>query len=182
MREECVGLIRPELTIGDVTQILEGEQATVTGVITETKHHLGAQGFFTSFITDSGGVILDDDGANISVAITSSVWGANRQRRMTDFIRKPVTARSGDTGSQGAIGITGAEGPQGVQGIQGIPGATAPQVLRVSRELLERRVYKEKLELEYLLAETLVRFYAKRALQTLILNGVTSIKEVTPYP
>lgn len=122
VKEQCVGLIRPELIVGDVAQLNEGGINTVTGVITETKHQLGSQGFFTTFVTDSGGVILADNGTDIAVAITSSVWGANRSRRMSDFIRKPTTARSGDTGAQGFQGIQGIQGETGPQGIQGAQG------------------------------------------------------------
>lgn len=88
IREQCVGLIRPWLIIGDVAQLSEGGVTTVTGVITEIKHQMGAQGFFTTFVTDSGGEILADDGTDLTVAIASSVWGENRQRRITDFIKK----------------------------------------------------------------------------------------------
>ena len=122
VKEQCVGLIRPELTVGDVAQLNEGGINTVTGVITETKHQLGSQGFFTTFVTDSGGIILADNGTDIAVAITSSVWGANRSRRVSDFIRKPTTARSGDTGAQGFQGIQGIQGETGPQGIQGAQG------------------------------------------------------------
>lgn len=88
IREQCVGPLRPWLIVGDVAQMQEGESATVTGAITELRHQLGAQGFFTTFTTDSGGEIVADDGTDLSVVIASTVWGANRQRRMTDFIKK----------------------------------------------------------------------------------------------
>jgi len=137
IKEQCTGLIRPELTIGDIAQLNEGGINTVTGVVTETKHQLGPQGFVTTFITDSGGVILADDGTNLAVAITASVWGANRQRRMTDFIAKPTAGRkgAGDTGAQGtsgpaglpggtgATGAAGTDGAAGINGTDGAPGA-----------------------------------------------------------
>lgn len=138
IKEQCTGLIRPELTVGDVAQMNEGGTNTVTGVVTETKHQMGPQGYFTTFVTDSGGVILADDGTNLAVAITSSVWGANRQRRMTDFIQKPTGGRAGagDTGvsgpaglagldgAAGATGATGTAGTNGAEGLDGLDGAT----------------------------------------------------------
>ena len=124
IKEQCTGLIRPELTVGDVAQMNEGGTNTVTGVITETKHQMGPQGYFTTFVTDSGGVILADDGTNLAVAITSSVWGANRQRRMTDFIQKPTGGRkgAGDTGASGPAGLPGGTGATGTAGTDGTAG------------------------------------------------------------
>lgn len=89
IQEQCFGLFRPWLLTGDLAQIQEGEITTVTGQITEIKHQLGRQGFFTTFITDSGGNILSEVGGVLTMATASNVYGANRMRRITDFIKKP---------------------------------------------------------------------------------------------
>jgi SepF-like predicted cell division protein (DUF552 family) len=87
IREQCVGPLRPWLIVGDVAQISDdGETATITGPITELRHQFGAQGFFTTFVTDSGGDITEV-GDDLVVVTASAVYGANRKQRMTDFIR-----------------------------------------------------------------------------------------------
>jgi hypothetical protein len=89
IREQCFGLFRPWLITGDLAQIQDGEVTTATGQITEVKHQLGKQGFFTTFITDSGGDILSETGGVLTMATAFGVYGANRMRRITDFIKKP---------------------------------------------------------------------------------------------
>jgi hypothetical protein len=88
IREQCFGLFRPWLITGDLAQIQEGEVVTVIGQITEIKHQLGKQGFFTTFITDSGGDILSEVDGVLTMATASGIYGANRMRRITDFIKK----------------------------------------------------------------------------------------------
>ena len=90
VQEQVYGPIRPELLVGDIAQIYnEDETATVTGLITEIRHSLGERGFMTTFVTDSGGAIMDDtlDEVTVEVSAMSAVWGgANRKRRMRDLI------------------------------------------------------------------------------------------------
>lgn len=129
IKEQCVGPLRPWLIIGDVAQLSDGEMATVTGSITELRHQLGAQGFYTTFTTDSGGEIVAEEGETLAVVVASTVWGANRQRRMTDFIQtnRKGGSSSGVMGATGPAGPAGPAGPQGEQGPAGETGATGPQ-------------------------------------------------------
>ncbi len=89
IREQCVGPLRPWLVVGDVAQLSDdGVTATVTGPVTELKHQFGGQGFFTTFITDSGGEIISEVDGDLVVVTAAAVYGANRRQSMTDLIRK----------------------------------------------------------------------------------------------
>ncbi len=89
--EQVVGPIRPELLVGDIALVDNGDEtATVTGLITSIRHKLGSSGFYTTFTTDSGGAIMEDtlEGVPVEVSAMSAVWGgANRQRKIADLIR-----------------------------------------------------------------------------------------------
>ena len=86
--ESLYGPMRPELLPGDVAQLYNEatDNYTTTGIVTEVKHQFGEKGYQTFFATDSGGDFTDvgDDVESSSRIID----GANRQRRITDFIRK----------------------------------------------------------------------------------------------
>ena len=77
---------RPQLLVGDVAQIQgeEGEENETLGIITEVKHTFGSKGYFTEFTAASGGVI--NTIGNKTYTKKKSVGGADRERRLSDFI------------------------------------------------------------------------------------------------
>ena len=86
--EGFVGPLRPQILVGDVAEIYyTGEtQSTSLGLITEVTQHFGRQGFFTDFVTDSGGVITDGDNYTI-ISRAAALNGYNRRARMADLIK-----------------------------------------------------------------------------------------------
>lgn len=91
--EELDGPIRPELLVGDIAQISEdgGSTSTITGIITEVRHNMGEDGFFTSFYTDSGGTVMqvqiDDEGSMVEVTRTSKT---RHRRRLGNAVKKII--------------------------------------------------------------------------------------------
>ena len=101
--ETLDGPIRPELLVGDIAQESDdGGAATVTGIMTETSHKMGREGFYTSFTTDSGGSIMeieiDHEGEDpVMVEVTKPArrhpTGGNRKRRISDVVKATTPAR-----------------------------------------------------------------------------------------
>lgn len=78
-------ILRPQLIIGDVAQIVsDDEKPERIGIITEITHTFGEKGFKTSFIIDSGGNI-QENGA-LAYTANTKLNGKNRKTRITDFI------------------------------------------------------------------------------------------------
>lgn len=99
VKEQISGPFRPQLLVGDIAREFEytedGEttEATAIGIITEVSHSFGRQGFFTSFTTDSGGVVEEKPNGDIVVSNTD-IGGYNRVQRMIDYmvnISKKIT-------------------------------------------------------------------------------------------
>lgn len=113
--ETVDGPMRPELLPDDVAQIYnEGaESYTVTGIVTGVKHQLGRNGYKTVFTTDSGGDYTDV--GDYVESKSRIIDGANRERHITDFIRKAssqsvIVAASGSSAglAKKADKVTGA--------------------------------------------------------------------------
>lgn len=85
--EEFTGPLRPQLLVGDVAEIDNGDgTAMMLGIITQVKHTMGASGFTTDISVDSGGVVTTTDGTVRTR--TSGTYGYNRRQHMVDIMRK----------------------------------------------------------------------------------------------
>lgn len=85
--EDFTGPFRPQLIVGDVAEVVEGEEGTSLGLITEVRQVFSRKdGFKTEFSVDSGGVATD--GANYVVySRAAEVSGFNRRQRVIDLVR-----------------------------------------------------------------------------------------------
>lgn len=87
--EQFVGPFRPWLQSGDVGVVTGGTTDRVAGIITDIIHQFGESGFFTQFTITSGGTISNPDNpATVASQYTGKMGGANRQRRLLDYINK----------------------------------------------------------------------------------------------
>lgn len=85
--EEFTGPFRPQLLVGDVATINNGNLGTNLGIITEVKHSFSKKsGFTTEFSVDSGGVITDGDNYKI-YSRAAELNGFNRKLRIMDLVR-----------------------------------------------------------------------------------------------
>lgn len=79
---------RPWLQTGDVAIVTGGDSPRIVGIITDIQHEFGANGFFTSFVVTSGGLISNPDNpAEVATKYTGKLGGANRKRRLLDYIQ-----------------------------------------------------------------------------------------------
>lgn len=79
--------IRPQLLVGDVIDVINGNEKVVLGIVTSIKHKFGLNGFYTDFSIDSGGEITD--GENESVIVTNRpLGGYNRKQTLKDIIKE----------------------------------------------------------------------------------------------
>lgn len=85
--EDFTGPFRPQLIVGDIAEVVDGEEGTSLGLITEVRQVFSKKdGFKTEFSVDSGGVVTD--GANYAVySRAAEVSGFNRRQRMIDLVR-----------------------------------------------------------------------------------------------
>jgi hypothetical protein len=110
------GLFRPHLQIGDVAIVTGGEAPRIAGIITEIKHTFGRSGFRTVFSVASGGTISDPDNpSTVATKYINRMGGANRQRRMIDYILRGDNTLSGPS-AKGSTGDTGTDGADGADG------------------------------------------------------------------
>jgi len=93
---------RPWLQIGDVAYVTGGDSPRLAGIITEIQHSFGESGYFTSFTVTSGGTISNPDNPEtVASKYVGKMGGANRQRRLLDYI-------SGGAGSSAGSSAVGA--------------------------------------------------------------------------
>ena len=79
---------RPWLQTGDVAIVTGGDAPRVVGIITDIQHEFGNSGYFTSFVVTSGGTISNPDNpATVASRYTGQIGGANRKRRLMDYIQ-----------------------------------------------------------------------------------------------
>lgn len=85
--EDFVAPFRPQLLVGDVAEVVEGNQGITLGVITEVRQVFTRRdGFKTEFSVDSGGVVTD--GSNYTIySRAAEVSGFNRRQRVVDLVR-----------------------------------------------------------------------------------------------
>ena len=85
--EDFTGPFRPQLIVGDVAEVVEDEEGTSLGLITEVRQVFSKRdGFKTEFSVDSGGVATD--GENYVVySRAAEVSGFNRRQRVIDLVR-----------------------------------------------------------------------------------------------
>jgi hypothetical protein len=114
--ESFRGLFRPHLQIGDVAIVTGDPSPRIAGIVTEVKHGFGRSGFLTDFSVASGGKISDPDNpSTVATKYINRMGGANRQRRMIDYILQGDNTLSG-TSTKGSTGSTGAPGADGTDG------------------------------------------------------------------
>lgn len=118
--ETFKGLFRPHLQIGDVAIVTGDINPRIAGVMTEICHSYGRKGYETEFSVTSGGVISNPDNpSTVATKFINRMGGANRQRRLLDYIE------SGSSNTLAGKSTTGAKGQQGTPGIDGSDGASA---------------------------------------------------------
>lgn len=85
--EDFTGPFRPQLLVGDVAEVVDGDVATGLGIITEVRQTFSRRnGYKTEFSVDSGGVVTD--GASYTVySRTAELNGFNRKQRVIDLVR-----------------------------------------------------------------------------------------------
>ena len=78
----------PWLQIGDVAAVTGGDSPRLAGILTSFMHRFGEIGFFTEFTAASGGTISNPDNpATVASKFVGQMGGANRQRRIMDYIQ-----------------------------------------------------------------------------------------------
>jgi len=83
---------RPWLQIGDIARVTGGDAPRLAGIITDIKHQYGESGFFTTFTVTSGGTISNPDNPEtVASKYVGKLGGANRQRRLMDYIQSGAT-------------------------------------------------------------------------------------------
>lgn len=116
------GLFRPHLQSGDVAIVTGGEEPRIAGVITEITHNFGRKGYETEFSVTSGGVISNPDNpSTVATKFVSRLGGANRQRRLLDYIESGgsnTLSGKSSTGDPGKIGPPGSDGSNGASAYQ----------------------------------------------------------------
>ena len=85
--EDFTGPFRPQLLVGDVASVINGNVGTNLGIITEVKHSFSKKnGFTTDFSVDSGGVVTDGGDYKI-YSRAAELHGFNRKQRIMDLVR-----------------------------------------------------------------------------------------------
>lgn len=87
--EDFTCSLQPQLMIGDVAAINNGDGTTTTlGIVTSVKHNFGKSGFTTEFSTDSGGILMETRSSNGDViTITKPLNGYTRKQTLKDIIQ-----------------------------------------------------------------------------------------------
>lgn len=113
-------LFRPWLQLGDVGVVTEDGVQRLAGIVTSIEHRFGTGGFFTEFTITSGGEVSNPDNpATIAVKYAGKLGGANREKRLLDYIKS------------GASGIGSYAGGAGSgTGVDGVNGLSAYQIWR----------------------------------------------------
>jgi hypothetical protein len=125
---------RPWLQIGDVAYVTGGDSPRLAGIITEVQHHFGENGYFTSFTVTSGGTISNPDNPlTVASQYVGKLGGANRQRRLLDYLSGNYGSSAGASSSgnivyQAAVagGYTGDEQTLNVKVAKVAAGAVVP--------------------------------------------------------
>lgn len=85
--EKFTGPFRPQLLVGDVAKVKNGDAVSSLGIITDIRHSFSkTEGFKTDFSVDSGGVETDGSGYIIYTK-TARVDGYNRKQKISDLIK-----------------------------------------------------------------------------------------------
>jgi hypothetical protein len=98
--EDFTGSFQPQLSIGDVAAVDNGDgTSTALGIITSIKHSFGKSGYITDFSTDSGGILMEPLAAAASmITMTKPLNGYNRKQNLKDLIQ--VASGSSKAGPQ----------------------------------------------------------------------------------
>lgn len=100
--ESFTSPIRPWLQVGDIA-LISDLGPRYAGIISEINHTIGKDGFFTDFTVTSGGVITDPEGENPASSFVGKMGGANRRRRLLDYLKEGSSGSSAGSSSVGAI-------------------------------------------------------------------------------
>lgn len=122
---------RPWLQIGDVAIVTDKGITRIAGIISAITHLFGVRGFFTNITVTSGGKISDPENpSTVATKYVNHIGGANRQRRLTDYLLSGSNTLSGTNmvGDTGAGGTSGTNGTNGINGTDGVNGASAYQI------------------------------------------------------
>ena len=85
--EDLTGPFRPQLLVGDVAEVVDGDIGTSLGIITEVQQIFSRkEGYKTEFSVDSGGVVTDGDNYTI-YSRAAELNGFNRKLRIMDLVR-----------------------------------------------------------------------------------------------
>lgn len=91
--EDFTSPFRPQLLVGDVASIIDGNVGTNLGIVTEVKHSFERKsGFTTEFSVDSGGVVTDGNNYKI-YSKAAELNGFNRKLRIMDLVRYALSKR-----------------------------------------------------------------------------------------
>lgn len=114
--EDFTGSLQPQLLIGDVAAIDNGDDTMTTlGLVTSIKHSFGKSGFTTDFSTDSGGILTDARSGLTTV--TKSLNGYNRKQTLKDLIQVASgSSRAGPQTSGTAIKVVTSSNAQTLEG------------------------------------------------------------------
>lgn len=107
--------IRPWLQTGDIALVTDSPR--YAGIITTLVHKMGESGFTTAITVTSGGVITDPESPNPASSYVGRMGGANRQRRMLDYIDSGEYSSSAGSSDVGAV-TYGAAATGGYEGTE----------------------------------------------------------------
>jgi hypothetical protein len=104
--EQVYSPFRPWLQIGDVAKLTGGEDERIVGIISNLKHTFGPEsGFFTEISVTSGGEISNPDNpAMIASRFAGKLGGANREKRLVDYLQQSSANTGGSVSGYGGGG------------------------------------------------------------------------------
>lgn len=113
LNESYNSTIRPQLLVGDYATVVEGNDETDIGIITQVSHTMGERGYFTDFVADSGGdkkSLVTRSASDLVYTSARRNSGDNRTKRLIDFIRSTaqqvVRSSNGGGGSTPVSGVS----------------------------------------------------------------------------
>lgn len=84
---------RPWLQMGDVAWTTGGDAPRLVGIITSIQHDFGDDGYYTGFTVISGGEVVNPEDPNtIESRYLGRMGGANRQRRLLDYLTGNISS------------------------------------------------------------------------------------------
>lgn len=104
--EDFTGSMRPQLIIGDIAAVDNGDGTMTTlGIVTSVKHKFGKSGYFTDFSTDSGGIKMETTRDSFITTVTRPLGGYTRKQTIKDLIQVASGSSSVGNKTSGVIRI-----------------------------------------------------------------------------